>query len=81
MYRNFIRKNTTSVSIVLFLILFLFIQNQKPAFIYEEDGSFRQFGIGFKKKTVIPIWLMTFILAIFSYLFTLYYVNLPNYKF
>lgn len=81
MYRNFLRKNTTSVSIVIFLLSFLFIQNLKPAFMYEEDGSFRQFGIGFRKKTVIPIWLMTFILAIFSYLFTLYYINLPYYKF
>ena len=57
MYRKFIKKNITSASILLFLIIFILIQSSKPSFIYEEDGSFRQFGLGYKKKTVIPIWL------------------------
>ena len=30
----------------------------KPSFIYEKDGSFRQFGLGYKKKTVIPYGLL-----------------------
>jgi hypothetical protein len=32
----------------------------------------RQFGIGYKNKTVIPIWLIVIIMAYMSYLFLLY---------
>ena len=81
MYRTFIKKNITSASILLFLIIFILIQSSKPSFIYEEDGSFRQFGLGYKKKTVIPIWLITIFLAILCYVFILYYITLPRYTF
>jgi hypothetical protein len=40
--------------------------------MYNEDGSLRQFGIGFKRKTVIPAWLVAIIIAILSYLLVLY---------
>tara|TARA_B100000900_G_C20515696_1_gene689962 strand:- start:498 stop:743 length:246 start_codon:yes stop_codon:yes gene_type:complete len=81
MFRVFIRKNITSMAIVLFLALFLIIQAMKPSFIYNADGSFRHFGIGYKNKTVIPIWLVTILVAILSYVFILYYITLPRYRF
>ena len=77
----FIRRNITSVSIVIFVFLFCILQLFAPAFLYEEDGSLREFGIGYKNKTVIPIWLVALILAIFSYLFVLYYLAIPKFKF
>jgi hypothetical protein len=52
-----------------------------PHFLYNQDGSLREFGIGYKKKTVIPIWLVALILAILSYLFVLYYLAIPKIKF
>ena len=81
MLRTFIRKNKTSVAIAIFLVCFVVIQGVKPAFLYNDDGSFRQFGIGYKNKTVIPIWFLTMILAIFSYVLILYYLALPKYRF
>jgi hypothetical protein len=81
MYRLFIRRNITSVSIIIFVLLFCLVQLFAPSFLYNEDGSLREFGVGFKKKTVIPIWLVAFILAIFSYLFVLYYLAIPKFKF
>tara|TARA_B100001057_G_C22766938_1_gene918022 strand:+ start:1067 stop:1312 length:246 start_codon:yes stop_codon:yes gene_type:complete len=78
MYRQYIRRNITSVSIILFVALFTIIQYLEPAFLYEKDGSLRKFGLGSSKKTVIPIWLITFIIAIFSYLFVLYYLSYPK---
>ena len=81
MYRKYIQKNVTSVSIILFLLLFFIIQYIKPAFIYNKNGGFRKFGLGTKNKTVIPIWLTTLIVAILSYVFILYYINLPNFTF
>ena len=81
MSRSYIRKNLTTMSIFLFLIIFIIIQMFRPSFIYDNDGGFRQFGIGYKRKTVIPIWLVTIMIAILSYLFILYYITLPNYNF
>ena len=81
MNRTYIRKNITSVSIVLFVVIFSLIQLAEPAFLYEKDGSLRKFGIGTKKKTVIPIWFLTLILAIFCYLFVLYYLAIPKFRY
>ena len=79
MFRLFIRQNITSVSIVLFVILFTFIQVVKPSIIYDKDGSLRQFGLASRKKTVLPIWLITIFLAILCYLFIMYYLTLPKF--
>ena len=78
MYRQYIRRNITSVSIILFVALFTILKYLEPAFLYESDGCLRKFGLGSSKKTVIPIWLVTFIIAIFSYLFVLYYLSYPK---
>ena len=43
MFRQYIRRNITSVSIILFVVLFCIIQLVEPAFLYEKDGSLRQF--------------------------------------
>ena len=52
----------------VFLIFFISIQIIKPTIFYNIDGSLREFGIGYKRKTIIPMWLVTIILAIMSYL-------------
>ena len=75
---SFIRKNINSFSIFLFLVLFTLINIIKPSFIYNKDGSLREFGLGRKKRTIIPLWLMSIILGILSYLFVLYYITLPK---
>jgi hypothetical protein len=78
MYRNFIRQNITIVSIILFLTIFGIVQFIKPAFLYNRDGSVREFGIGYKNKTILPIWLFSIILGILSYLFVLYFITYPR---
>jgi len=67
-----------SFAIILFLVVFYAINIAQPAFMYNEDGSFREFGIGYKKKTVVPAWLVAIIVAIFSYLGVLYYLTYPR---
>ena len=74
MYRNLIRENITFVSILLFLIIFGIIQMIKPKFLYNLDGSIREFGIGYKNKTIMPIWLLSIVLGILCYLIVLYYL-------
>jgi hypothetical protein len=78
MYRSFIKKNTTSVAILLFIGVFFVIQQFKPSFIYKKDGSLRQFGVGYKEKTVLPVWLVAIVLAILSYVFVMYYLAMPK---
>ena len=81
MNRLFVRRNISTVSIIVFIIFFCFLQAFSPSFLYNPDGSFKPFGLGYKHKTVIPIWLITLILAIFSYLFVLYYLAMPKIKY
>lgn len=54
-------------AIVLFLVLFSLFHLVKPGFAYNEHGGFRPFGIGYKHKTIFPVWVIAIILAIFSY--------------
>jgi hypothetical protein len=68
----FIKQHITSFSILVFLAAFAAVQAFKPRFMYNEDGSLRQFGIGFQRKTVVPVWLVAIIIAILSYLLVLY---------
>lgn len=75
MNKSIIKNNITSFSILLFVILFAIVQIASPAFLYNDDGSLREFGLGTKKKTVLPIWLFAVIIAILAYLFVLYYCN------
>ena len=74
--KKFIKINKLSISIALFLVLFTMLHYFKPGFIYTKDGGFRQFGLGYKNKTVLPIWLFAIIFAIFSYLGILYYLQI-----
>jgi hypothetical protein len=75
MYKQFIRKNITLVAIILFIFIFGSIQFIKPAFLYNKDGSTRQFGIGYKNKTILPIWLLSLVLGILCYLALMYYIT------
>lgn len=77
--RQFIRNHITAVSIIIFIIIFWIVQTLKPSFLYNENGSLKQFGLGRRQKTIIPVWLVTMILAIFSYLLVLYYLAMPKF--
>ena len=78
MNRNYIRENITLVSVVLFIIIFGMIQMMKPACFYNKDGSIREFGIGYKNKTILPIWLSSIVLGILCYLAVMYYIAYPR---
>ena len=71
---NYIRENATLVSIIIFLLIFGLIQMAKPLFLYNKDGSSREFGIGYRNKTILPIWLLAIVLGILSYFAVVFYV-------
>ena len=75
MYKTYIRENITLVAVILFVIIFGTIQIMKPACFYNRDGSIREFGIGYRNKTILPIWLLSLLLGIVCYLAVLYCIN------
>ncbi len=78
MLRTFTRNNTTLVSIVIFLVIFSIVQMLKPSFLYNNDGSLREFGVGYKNKTILPLWLFSIVLGILTYVLVLYYLTYPK---
>ncbi len=76
MYLNrlFLKNNITYITIIIFFSMLYLIHNNKPKFIYDYDGSIRNFGIGTKKKTILPLWLICIILPIFIYTMLLNYI-------
>lgn len=50
----------------------------KPACFYNKDGSIREFGVGYKNKTILPIWLLSIVLGILCYLAVMYYIAYPR---
>ena len=72
MYR-LLKTNKLSISIVTFIIVYYLIQVSKPNFLYKKNGELRQFGIGYKEKTIFPAWLLSIILAILIYVAICYY--------
>ena len=74
MFNQYISREALSViAVFIFLILFGIINALRPSVIYNKDLSFRRFGIGYKNKTVIPIWLFSIVLAILVYVAVIYF--------
>jgi hypothetical protein len=81
MLRQFVITNINLVSIILFLLLFAIIMVTKPNIMFDKNGKPREFGIGYKNKTILPLWLAVIILAIISYLTILCYINFKRFVF
>ena len=78
MLNSFIKNNHTLIAIVIFIITFSFLICLKPGFLFNKDGSIKNFGLGYKKKTVIPIWLVSIIISILAYYLVLYIITAPK---
>lgn len=81
MLRQFVIQNINLVSVVIFLLLFAIIMFLKPNIIFDKSGRPREFGIGYRNKTIMPLWLTVIILAILSYLTILCFINYKTFIF
>lgn len=70
-----VRENISFLSVLIFIIIFAIIQIVKPSCFYNKNGSIREFGIGYKNKTIFPIWIFSLLLGISCYLALLYYIH------
>ena len=71
--RRWVRNNKISIAIIFYIFLFALINLLKPAFMYNPDGSLKDFGVGYRKKTIIPVWLISIFMAIIAYFSVVYY--------
>jgi|UniRef100_A0A6C0ICS9 hypothetical protein len=72
---RWVRIHKLSIAITLFLCFMILVHVTKPAFIYNEKGGFRPFGLGYRNYTVFPIWIVSIILAILSYFLVVWYIS------
>ena len=73
--KNVIRRNVVSISIIIYICIYLVIMSLKPSFLFQQNGSLRDFGIGYRNKTIIPVWFLAIFIATLSYFSVMYYVS------
>ncbi len=70
-----IRQHIVSISILMYISIYMSIMYLKPSFLFNKNGSLREFGIGSRNKTIIPIWFLVIFIATLSYFSVMYYVS------
>ncbi|AET73022.1 hypothetical protein PGAG_00133 [Phaeocystis globosa virus 12T] len=75
MFNSFVKNNIPLVSIILLSAIFMFIILTKPSLMFDKNGKPRQFGLGYKNKTVCPLWLAVIVSGIVCYLAVLTFTN------
>ena len=69
--------NRLTIVIFLFIILYSFIVFLKPEMIFNNKSEcLRQFGVGYKNTTIVPLWLVSILFAIISYFLVLYILHI-----
>ena len=75
MWRKLLRLYKLPLSVIIFLISFLSFHLLKPGFTYDTNGAFRQFGVGYKQKTIVSGWVVSILMSVGSYLLILYLIS------
>lgn len=66
-------KNIFNYIIIVFLVCYILVSYLEPNIIFNHDlGILRPFGVGYDNTTILPLWLVSILLAIFSYIFMVY---------
>lgn len=61
------------ISIIFFIMLYSGLVYMKPTVMFYDDGTLREFGVGYKNKTIFPLWLISIFLGVWCYLLALYF--------
>jgi hypothetical protein len=70
-------KDSFTIIVLLYLILYIALTFVKPNIIFDnEHNRLRPFGVGYNNTTIIPLWLCSILLAIFSYFIIVYIIHL-----
>jgi hypothetical protein len=76
MLKHAIQRNVVSIAILVYICLYMLIMSLKPSFLFQKNGSLREFGIGYRNKTIIPVWFLAIFIATLSYFSVMYYVSM-----
>lgn len=75
MIKHIIRRNVVSIAILVYISIYMLIMYFKPSFLFQSNGSLREFGIGYRNKTIIPVWFLAIFISTLSYFSVMYYVT------
>ena len=70
------QSNTLGFAITVFMLVFGIFIYASPSFAFDAKGRAKPFGIGIRRRTVTPVWLVAIIVAILSYTAALYVSNI-----
>jgi len=73
-FQKLIIQNIKSISLLIYVVFFILLILNKPIFLFNGDGSVKEFGLNNINKTVLPLWLIIIGIAILSYMGVLYYL-------
>lgn len=77
--RNTIKQNKPLTAIFLFFFIYGIMYIVKPTFLFIKPNDIpREFGIGYRNKTILPLWLFSIIIGILSYFIVIYYIQYPK---
>ena len=57
-----------NIAIIVFIGVFYLAYKSKSTLFFNNDGSLKQFGVGYKHKTVVPLWLFAILSGVVVYI-------------
>ena len=67
-----IRKNHRMWMVTIYLFLMAAFLYLKPSIAFGREGRIRPFGTQDREATIFPVWWWTFVIAVVSYMVTVY---------
>ncbi len=68
--------NRLIIILMVYFLCYGLIVWLKPDIIYDQTKtSLRSFGVGYKHSTILPLWLVSILLALFAYFVVLYFIH------
>lgn len=66
------RKNYRTMMVAIYLFLMAAFLHVKPSVAFGREGRIRPFGTQDREATVFPLWWWIFVIAVVSYMATVY---------
>ena len=69
--------NRLFMILMVYFIAYGLILWFKPGIVFDPSKKgLRSFGVGYKNTTILPLWVISILLAIFSYFIVLYFIHM-----
>lgn len=69
--------NRLFLVILIYIILYGIVISLQPDIIFNNKyDCLRQFGVGYKNTSILPLWLISILFAIISYFIVLYILHI-----